>query len=260
MNDYTANLFSIAGKTALVTGASRGLGYGIARGYAQAGARVVISSRSQEDLDQAAETLAAETGAEVLGIAANSNSGAEIDRLFDMAEKSFGPVEILMNNAGVINRPRANVWEIDEGTWDWIMDINLKGTYLAVKRALKSMIPHKRGKIICMASVTSVIGQEGHAPYVASKGGISQFVKAAALEAAPFNININAIGPTYIQSDLTEVTLQDPEKHKQVLDKIPLGYIGTPRDLVGACIFLASNASDYITGHLLMIDAGHSIQ
>jgi len=188
----------------------------------------------------------------------------DIDRLFDDAEGKLGPVDILMINAGVINRPRANVWEIDEAEWDQIIDINLKGTFLTIRRALLSMVPRKRGKIICMGSVTSVIGQEGHSPYVASKGGIAQLiaqlVKAVALEAAPFNINVNAIGPSYIKSDLVEVTLQDPEKRKQILSKLPLGRVGDPEDLVGACIFLASSASDYITGHLLMIDAGHSIK
>jgi NAD(P)-dependent dehydrogenase (short-subunit alcohol dehydrogenase family) len=257
---FVENLFSLDQKVAVVTGASRGLGYCIAQGYAKAGARVVISSRSEKEIVFAAREISEQSGSEVIGVSADSMNPDDVDNLFLEAEKHFGPVDVLMNNAGIINRPRANVWEIDEATWDFVLNINLKGTFLAVKRALEGMIPRRSGKIVCMASVTSVIAQEGHSPYVASKGGISQLVKAAALEAAPYNVNVNAIGPTYIKSDLVDKTLQDPVKQKQVLDKIPMGRVGDPEDLVGACIFLASNASDYITGHLLMIDAGHSIK
>ena len=183
--NYLDQLFSLKGKVAVVTGASRGLGYSIARGYASAGASVVISSRNRADIEAAAEQIRSETGAKAIGIPADSMKAKDVNRLFEKAEEAFGSVDILMNNAGVINRPRQNVWEIDDDTWDFILDINLKGTFLAVRRALQSMIPRKSGKIICMASVTSVIAQEGHSPYVASKGGISQLVKAAALDAAP---------------------------------------------------------------------------
>jgi NAD(P)-dependent dehydrogenase (short-subunit alcohol dehydrogenase family) len=174
--------------------------------------------------------------------------------------EELGPLDILMTNAGVINRPRANVWEIDEETWDSILSINLKGTFLCCRRAMQEMIPRRSGRIICMASIMSIIAQAGHSPYIASKGGISQFVKALALEAAPYNINVNAIGPTYIRSELVDITLQDPEKREQVLSKLPLGRVGDPEDLIGACVFLASKASEYITGHLLLIDGGHTIQ
>jgi 2-deoxy-D-gluconate 3-dehydrogenase len=260
MSDFIKELFSLEGKVAVVTGASRGIGFCIAMGYAKAGAKLAISSRNKIDIENAAAQIAKETGTHVLGVQADSMNSDDIDHLFDMVEEKFGPIEILMINAGVINRPRTNIWELDEAEWDKIIDINLKGTYLSIRRALKGMVPEKSGKIICMGSVTSVIGQEGHSPYVASKGGIAQLVKTVALEAAPYNINVNAIGPTYIKSDLVEVTLQDPEKSKQILDKLPLGRVGDPEDLIGACIFLASSASDYITGHLLMIDAGHSIK
>ena len=260
MSKYLEDMFSLQGKVAVVTGASRGLGFTIAKGFAQAGALVTISSRNKHDVEVAADRITAETGAQVVGVPADSMKAEDVDRLFSTAETEFGPVDILLNNGGVINRALANIWEIDDMTWDFILAIILTGTFLAIRRALTAMIPRNTGKIICMGSVTSVIAQEGHAPYVASKGGIAQLVKAAALEAAPFNINVNAIGPTYIKSDLVEETLEDPEKQKEILAKIPMGRIGQPEDLVGACIFLASSASDYVTGHLLMIDAGHSIK
>lgn len=253
-------LFSLAGKTVIVTGASRGLGLGIAKGFAAAGARVLITSRHAAEARGAALEIEKEYKQPAIGIAADVSSAADVDRMVCSALEAWGTVDILMTNAGIINRPRANAWEIDEETWDSIIDINLKGTFLCCQRVLKEMVPRRSGKIICMASIMSVIGQPGHAPYVATKGGINQLVKALALEAAPYGINVNAIGPTYVRSDLVDVTLQDPQKRQEILAKLPLGRIGEPEDLVGACIFLASKASDYITGHLLMIDAGHTIQ
>jgi NAD(P)-dependent dehydrogenase (short-subunit alcohol dehydrogenase family) len=253
-------LFSLAGKTAIITGASRGIGLGIARGFAAAGARVLITSRHEDEAKVAAGDIEAEFGRQAIGIAADVSKVADVDQMVQAALNAWGQIDILMTNAGIINRPRANAWEIDEATWDSIIDINLKGTFLCCRRVLMEMVPRRSGKIICMASIMSVIGQAGHSPYVATKGGINQLVKALALEAAPYGINVNAIGPTYIRSDLVDVTLQDPAKREEVLSKLPLGRIGEPEDLMGACIFLASPASNYITGHLLMIDAGHTIQ
>ena len=254
------DLFSLTGKTAIITGASRGLGLGIARGYAAAGAQVLITSRHADEAEAAAVDIQKEFGQKTIGIAADVSSATDVDHMVGTAIGAWGKIDILMTNAGIINRPRANAWEIDEATWDSIIDINLKGTFLCCRRVLQEMIPQRSGKIVCMASIQSVIAQAGHSPYVASKGGINQLVKALALEAAPYGININAIGPTYIRSDLVDITLQDPDKLQEVLAKLPLGRVGEPEDLVGACIFLASRASDYITGHLLMIDGGHTIQ
>ncbi|MCU0485673.1 MAG: glucose 1-dehydrogenase [Anaerolineales bacterium] len=252
-------LFSLEGKTAIITGASRGLGFAIARGYAMAGASVLITSRHSDEAEAAAVEIQREFGHPALGIAADVSKPVDVDRMVEQALKAWGHIDLLMTNAGIINRPRANAWEIDEATWDSVIDINLKGTFLCCRRVLMEMIPRRSGKILCMASIQSVIAQPGHSPYIASKGGINQMVKALALECAPYGINVNAIGPTYVRSDLVDVTLQDPEKAREVLAKLPLGRIGEPEDLIGACIFLSSKAADYITGHLLMIDGGHTI-
>jgi NAD(P)-dependent dehydrogenase (short-subunit alcohol dehydrogenase family) len=252
-------LFSLEGKTAIVTGASRGLGLAIAKGFAGAGAKVAVSSRHADQAEAAAQEITEVYGHPAIGIAADASVAEDVDRLVERTVEELGPLDILMTNAGIINRPRQNVWEINEDTWDSILSINLKGTFLCCRRAMQEMIPRRSGKIICMASIMSVIAQAGHSPYIASKGGISQFVKALALEAAPYNINVNAIGPTYVKSDLIEGTLQDPEKRKEVLAKLPMGRVGEPEDLMGACVFLAARASDYITGHLLIIDGGHTI-
>jgi 2-deoxy-D-gluconate 3-dehydrogenase len=254
------DLFSLKDKVAVVTGASRGLGFAIAKGYSQFGANLAITSRNEDEIKEAAQVLKDGTTSEVLGIKCDSTKSEDIDDLFSTVEKKLGPVDIFMNNAGVIHRPRTNVWELTKDAWDRVIEINLTGTFLGVKRALQDMIPRKQGKIVCMASVTSVIGQAGHSPYVSSKGGIAQFVKAAALEAAEHNIQINAIGPTYIKSNLIEETMSDRQKLEDILSKIPMGRIGETDDLIGACIFLSSRASDFITGHLLMIDGGHSIK
>ena len=253
-------LFSLEGKVAVVTGASRGLGLGIAKGLAAAGARVVVTSRHVEEAIEAAKGIEKEYGLPALALSGDVSNFGDVERIFDKTLDKFNKLDILMTNAGIINRPRQNTWEISEETWDSVIDINLKGTFLCCRRAMQEMVPQRSGKIICMASVTSVIAQAAHSPYVASKGGIAQFVKALALEAAPFNINVNAIGPTYIKSDLVKKTLADPEKEKEILAKIPIGRVGETEDLVGACVFLSSKASDYVTGHLLMIDGGHTIQ
>lgn len=252
-------LFSLKNKTALVTGASRGLGFAIAKGFAGAGANVAVASRSEEEAQKAARNIEAEYGNKSIGVHADVSETEDVEKLFATTLAELGPIDILMTNAGIINRPRQNVWEIEDDVWDQILNINLKGTFLCCRKALQEMLPRKSGKIICMASIMSVIAQTGHSPYIASKGGINQFVKALALEAAPYNINVNAIGPTYIRSELVDVTLRDHEKEKDVLNKLPLGRVGEPEDLIGACIFLASDASNYITGHLLMIDGGHTI-
>lgn len=252
-------LFSLEGKTAIITGASRGLGFAIARGYAMAGASVLVTSRHGEEAEAAAAEIQREFGHPALGIAADVSNLVDVDRMVEHALTAWGRIDLLMTNAGIINRPRANAWEIDEATWDSVIGINLKGTFLCCRRVLMEMIPRRSGKIVCMASIQSVIAQPGHSPYVASKGGISQMVKALALECAPYGINVNAIGPTYVRSDLVDVTLQDPVKAREVLAKLPLGRIGEPEDLIGACIFLSSKAADYVTGHLLMIDGGHTI-
>lgn len=255
---YIEDLFSLEGKNAIVTGASRGIGYGIARGFALAGANVLLTSSHADRSIAVASEIAKESGRKVVGIASDAGKSQDVDQMVKRALQELGRIDILMTNAGIINRPRQDTWDIDEATWDNIIDINLKGTFLCSQRVLKEMIPQRSGKIICMASVLSVIAQQGHSPYVASKGGISQLVKAMALEAAPYGVNVNAIGPTYVRTDLVTTTLTDPKKNEEVLNKIPMHRVGEIEDIVGACIFLGSKASDYVTGHLLVLDGGHS--
>jgi NAD(P)-dependent dehydrogenase (short-subunit alcohol dehydrogenase family) len=253
------DLFSLEGKNAIVTGASRGLGYGIARGFALAGANVLITSSQEDRSIAAAKEIAQESGKLVIGMASKASKSEDVDAMVARALAEFGRIDILMTNAGVINRPRQDTWDIDESTWDNIIDVNLKGTFLCGRRVLKEMIVQRSGKIICMASVLSTIAQQGHVPYVASKGGILQLMKAMALEAAPYGINVNAVGPTYVNTDLVTTTLSDPKKMEEILNKIPMRRVGEIEDIVGACIYLASKASDYVTGHLLILDGGHTI-
>jgi NAD(P)-dependent dehydrogenase (short-subunit alcohol dehydrogenase family) len=255
---YIEDLFSLEGRNAVVTGASRGIGFGIARGFALAGANVLLTSSHEDRSIAAANEIARESGKKVVGIASNAGKIADVDAMVKRALQEFGRIDILMTNAGVINRPRQDTWDIDESTWDNVIDINLKGTFLCCQRVLKEMVPQRSGKIICMASVLSMIAQQGHAPYVASKGGILQLMKAMALEAAPYGINVNAVGPTYVNTDLVTTTLSDPKKMEEILNKIPMRRVGEIEDIVGACIYLGSKASDYVTGHLLILDGGHS--
>ena len=252
------DLFSLEGKNVIVTGASRGLGFGIARGFALAGANVLITSSHEDNSIAAAKEIANETGRLAIGIASKASRSEDVDAMVKRALAEFGRLDILMTNAGIINRPRQDTWDIDDPTWDNIIDVNLKGTFLCCRRVLKEMIPQRSGKIICMASVLSTIAQQGHVPYVASKGGILQLMKAMALEAAPFGINVNAVGPTYVNTDLVTATLSDPKKKEEILNKIPMRRVGEIEDIVGACIYLASKASDYVTGHLLIVDGGQT--
>lgn len=252
-------LFSVEGKTAIVTGGSRGLGFALAKGLAMAGANVAILARDAGRVQAAVEEIRSVTGSGVLGVAGDVTREEDVGHLVRLTVEQLGPLDVLVANAAAINRPRQMAWEMGRETWDEIVAVTLTGTFLPCQRALREMIPRRRGKIICVASTSSVVASRGHAPYVASKGGVLLLVRALALEAAPYGVNVNAIGPTYINTEMTAVSLQDPERRKAILAQLPLGRVLEPEDLLGACIFLASKASDMVTGHLLMVDAGHTI-
>jgi 2-deoxy-D-gluconate 3-dehydrogenase len=251
--------FSIRDKVAIITGGSRGLGKMVAMRFAQAGAKVAVFARDKAVLEQVVEEIGQEVPGSIIGVAGDIGVEADIARLYDEVHDRLGPVDILIANAANINRPRENTWELTKDTWDQIIDVTLTGTFLTCRLAAAEMVERGHGKIICIASTSSVIASLGHSPYIAAKGGVMQFVQALALEAAPYGVNVNAIGPTFIATEMTQASLEDPERYQAIISQLPLGRPLEPDDLVGACIFLASRASDMITGHLLMVDAGHTI-
>lgn len=253
------SLFSIKDKVAIITGGSRGLGKTIASSFAQAGAHIAIFARDNKRIDQAVADIQKIAKGSVIGVTGDISSEEDVARLFDEVHTSLGSVDILIANAASINRPRENTWELSKETWDQIVDVTLTGTFLTCRLAAADMVARGSGKIICIASTSSVISSLGHSPYIAAKGGVMQFVQALALESAPYGVNVNAIGPTFIATEMTQASLDDPERYQAIIAQLPLGRPLNPEDLVGACIFLASKASDMVTGQLLLVDAGHTI-
>jgi NAD(P)-dependent dehydrogenase (short-subunit alcohol dehydrogenase family) len=258
MNDEFLRRFSLEDKIAIVTGGNKGLGKAISLGLASAGAHVVIAARDVSSAEEVSAMIE-KRGRKTLVVQTDVRNEDEVIRLVDESNRKFGYVDILVNNAGVINRPRQAATDITEEEWDRIININLKGTFLVSREVAKGMILRKKGKILCIGSMLCEIVQVMHAPYVASKGGIRQLVKALALEWAPYNIHVNALCPHYFRTDFVKETLDNEEHLNQLMDKIPMKRIGEPEDIVGAAIFLTSGASDLITGQILLIDAGYSL-
>lgn len=245
--------FDLSGKVAIVTGAGRGLGRGYALALSQAGAHVVCVDLNESDLD---ETVAVVTGA---GGDASSRVVSVTDvpgfRQFalDVAAE-FGHLDVLVNNAGAeIPKDAADVTESD---FDHIIGVNLRGTYFCGQSAAAVMVRQGSGKIINIGSLGSQIGLAGSTVYCASKGGVLQFTRALAVELARFGVQVNAIGPGYFRTPMTEPFFQDPAHKAWIQQRIPLGRVGTADDLAGTVVFLASSASDYITGQIIYVDGG----
>jgi len=238
------------GKTAIVTGAARGIGLEIARQLAQGGARLVLVDVLQDQLEQAAGNL---PGAkEVLTFAVDVTDEAAVETLFDEVVEKTGRIDILVNNAGITRDDL--LLRMDADQWDLVMAVNLKGTFLMTKHASRYMVRQKYGRIVNMASVSGLVGNPGQANYSASKAGVVGFTRTVARELARKNVCCNAIAPGFIDTDMTRVL---PEKAKEnALAAIPLGRMGTAEEVGRAVCFLASDEAAYITGHVLPVDGG----
>jgi len=244
---------SLKGKAGIVTGASRGLGKGIAIGLAQAGADLTITSREIEKIEKVASELE-RWGARVLPLQVDVTRKEEIDRMVEKTLERFGKIDFLFNNAGRITRVASE--NFSEEDWDEEINVNLKGTFLCCQTVGRVMIKQGRGKIINISSVASFIGGKNIPAYAASKGAVSQLTKSLASDWAKYNIRVNAIGPGYFVTDLTEALRKDPQRFSAISARIPLGRWGEPEDLAGIAVFLASDASDYITGQTIFVDGG----
>ncbi len=245
--------FSLAGKVALVTGAGRGLGKAIAEGVAEAGADVVAVSRTAEELEITARAVRA-LGREALAIPADITRVSEIDRLVERTMAEFGRIDVLVNNAGV-NITQYAV-DVTEEAWDSVLNLNLKATFFLSQRVGRVMIAQHSGKIVNMASQMAVVGLYKRSAYCASKGGVAQLTKVLAIEWAEHGINVNCVAPTFVETAMTSKALSDPAFHEDVMRRIPLGKLAQPRDVVGAVVYLSSPASDFVTGHTLLVDGG----
>jgi 2-deoxy-D-gluconate 3-dehydrogenase len=248
-----SSLFSLEGRVALVTGASRGIGKGIAVGLAGAGANLALVARSESTLIEVQEEIQAlGVQAEIFPCDLSQTEG--ISDLVTTVSGSYGRIDILVNNAGTTHRDSAV--DFPEERWDDVVKMNLKSVWLLSQQVGRSMIQRGSGKIINIASLLSFSGGIRTLAYAASKGGVAQLTKALANEWASKGVNVNAIAPGYIKTDMTSAILNDPVRVAEFMDRLPAGKFGTPDDMAGAAVFLASEAASYIHGHILTVDGG----
>ncbi|WP_159981512.1 MULTISPECIES: 2-dehydro-3-deoxy-D-gluconate 5-dehydrogenase KduD [unclassified Novosphingobium] len=243
--------FSLEGKSALVTGANTGIGQAIAVALAQAGADVAVAGRSEptETLD-----LIAQTGRKAVNIKADFSSIEPVQRVIEEAVAGLGKLDVLVNNAGIIRRD--DLLQFSEEDWDAVMDTNLKTLFFLSQAAAKGMVEQGCGKIVNIASLLTFQGGIRVPSYAAAKSGVSGVTKAMANELAPRGVQVNAIAPGYISTNNTAALQGDETRNRQILERIPTGRWGNPDDIAGAAVFLASPASNYVTGHVLAVDGG----
>lgn len=243
--------FDLHGKTALVTGANTGIGKAIAVALAESGADVAVAGRSEPT-----ETLAqiARAGRKGLDIRADLSSIEPVDRVVAEVLAAFGRVDILVNNAGIIRR--ADLLEFAETDWDAVIDTNLKTLFFLSQAAARPMAAKGAGKIINIASLLSFQGGIRVPSYAAAKSGVAGLTKAMANELAVKGVQVNAIAPGYIETNNTTALQSDEVRNRQILERVPAGRWGRPEDIAGAAVFLASSASDYVSGHVLAVDGG----
>jgi 2-deoxy-D-gluconate 3-dehydrogenase len=243
--------FSLEGKTALVTGANTGIGQAIAVALAEAGADVAVAGRSEPT-----ETLRAieATGRKAVNIKADLSSIKPVSRVIDEALAGLGRLDVLVNNAGIIRRD--DLLQFSEEDWDAVIDTNLKTLFFLSQAAARHMAERGSGKIVNIASLLTFQGGVRVPSYAAAKSGVGGVTKAMANELAPKGVQVNAIAPGYISTNNTTALREDETRNRQILERIPAGRWGRAEDIAGAAVFLASPASDYVTGHIMAVDGG----
>jgi gluconate 5-dehydrogenase len=247
--------FDLSAKVAVVTGTSRGLGQYLGRALARAGADLVITSRDAKTLDGFRAEVEG-LGRRVLPLALDVRNYESIQRMVEQAVSHFGKIDILVNNAGCnVRKPALEVtWE----DWNLVLDTNLRGTFFVAQAVARHMIPRKYGRIINIGSVTSVAGYAGLGPYGASRGGVKQLTMSLADDWGPHGITVNCLAPGWFKTAQNAVMYENQEWVEYLKDRIPLKRPGQPTDLDGAIVFLASDASEYVTGQTLLVDGGIS--
>jgi gluconate 5-dehydrogenase len=251
-----ADLFRIDGKIALVVGGAGGIGEAIALGLAQYGAKIAVASRNLANLQNVAQKISKETSAEAEAFQADVTDEKSIAQLTEQVVSKFGTIDILVNSQGANIKYAATEFPGDQ--WDTMFDINVKGTMLTCREVGKVMTERKSGKVINLSSVRGVRatlwgGNEG---YCATKAAVDMITRSLASEWAPYNINVNAIAPATVVTPFSERTLRDPERLQRYIANIPLKRVGETQDVVGTAIYLASPASDFVTGQILYLDGG----
>jgi gluconate 5-dehydrogenase len=247
------NQFNLDGRLALITGSSAGIGFGLARGLAQTGATVVLNARNEEKLLAAADQLRSE-GFTVHTRCFDVTLEEEVQSAVQDIESNIGAIDILINNAGM--QRRAPLEEFQASDWHELMRTNLDSVFLVGQAVAKAMIPRKRGKIINICSVQSEMGRPNIAPYMASKGGVKMLTKGMAIDWGPHGLNVNGIGPGYFKTELNEKLVNDPQFSDWLIKRTPTRRWGDVEELTGAAVFLASDASSFVNGHILYVDGG----
>ena len=250
----TDKLFDLSGRTALLTGATQGLGFAIARGLGEAGATLVLNGRNAEKLEKAVSTLSRE-GLTVHSSLFDVRDSHQIQQKITEVEHEIGPIDILVNNAGVQRIGPLETTE--ESAWKDLIETNLTAVFLTTKQVVQGMIQRKSGKIINICSLSSERSRPTLGPYAASKGGLKMLTKAMAVDWAKYNIQVNGIGPGYFLTAMM-TPAKDPSFHDWVRSRTPMGRWGDPPELVGVAVFLASRASDFVTGQIINVDGGLS--
>jgi NAD(P)-dependent dehydrogenase (short-subunit alcohol dehydrogenase family) len=249
-------LFDVSGKVALVTGATGGFGAAVSKGLAQVGVKVMATGRSDETLDPLVNEIQA-AGGTAAAVAGQPDVHEDVKRIVAQTKETFGGIDILITAAGV-NKPGA-ITEQPLAEWEMIMDANVKGTYLFCKEAGKVMIDQGRGgKVILLGSARGELGMANYSAYSPSKGAIHLLTKTLGCEWGPHGINVNAIAPTVFRTALTQWMFDDQAFYKTFLKRIPIGRLGEPEDFIGTVIYLASKASDFMTGAVLCLDGGYT--
>ncbi len=247
------NLFDLTGKLALITGSGRGIGLTLARGLAQAGCTIVLNDIEKQRLDDAVSQLK-NAGFSSHGVLFDVRDEQAINEQIAFIENEIGSIDILINNAGI--QIRAPLEQFNTDDWRRLIDINLTGAFLVARAVVQGMIKRKAGKIINICSIQSELARPNIAPYTASKGGIRNLTKGMATDWGKYNIQVNGIAPGYFKTEMTKALYEDPKFDAWLCSRVPANRWGDPAELIGAAVFLASKASDYVNGHILFVDGG----
>jgi gluconate 5-dehydrogenase len=247
------NLFSVIGKIALVTGSTGALGNTFTKGLAEHGATVILNGRNKDKLEQKVRELK-DQGYNAFGYVFDVTSSDQVTKAVEAIQEEIGPIDILVNNAGITLR--APLDQFKEEDWDKIIGTNLTAAFIVAKAVVQAMIRRKAGKIINIASVQSELGRPTIAPYTASKGGLKMLTRGMAIDWAQHNIQVNGIGPGYFKTEMTKPLYENPEFDAWLCERIPGNRWGNPEELIGALLFLSSDASSYVNGHMLYVDGG----
>ncbi len=247
------NLFDLSGKRALITGSAQGIGNLLANGLAEYGAEVVINDRKQQRADAVAQVLV-EKGYRASGCAFDVTQASEVKKAIAGIEERLGAIDILINNAGI--QRRHPFTEFPEEEWDQVIEVNQKGVFLVSQQVAKYMMARRSGKIINICSMQSELGRKTITPYAASKGAVKMLTRGMCVELAEYNIQVNGIAPGYFDTEMTHSLVNDEEFSAWLYQRTPAARWGQPEELIGAAVYLASPASNFVNGHLLFVDGG----